>query len=238
MRYALLSDIHSNWEALERAVMHLEKEKVDAYWVLGDSVGYGANPNECLEWVLENARVNLLGNHEQAAVDPQIREWFTDEARTAIEWTAKVLMPEYKTAIQKLNFLHITPFLTAAHGSPDTPEEYRYLLCFKDARPSFNAFETPICFVGHTHIPSLITESSETFQYLRPGRYPLERNERYIINPGSLGQPRDRDPRLAFGIFDDKSWTFEIVRLEYDNQTAADKIVKAGLPSYLATRLL
>ena len=238
MRYAILSDIHSNWEALERSLDYLAKEKIDEVWVLGDSVGYGANPNECFGWVLEKTRVALLGNHEQAVVDPGLRDWFTGDARRAIEWTAGVLKPEHQQRIKSLNFLHVASPLTAAHGSPDKPEEYRYLFSFEDARPSFRAFETPICFVGHTHVPSLFIESTESANYLSPGSYPLTRDERYIVNPGSVGQPRDQDPRLAFGIFDDETWTFELVRLEYDNQKAARKIREAGLPLFLAARLL
>ena len=238
MRYAILSDIHSNWEALETALDYLAKEKIDECWVLGDSVGYGADPNECLGWVLEKAKVALLGNHEQAVVDEKLRDWFTGDARTAIEWTAKVLKSEHKNRIQKLNFIHIASSLTAAHGSPDQPEEYRYLFSFEDARPSFRAFQTPLCFVGHTHLPSLFTESTEFSRYLPPGSYELKKGERYILNPGSVGQPRDRDPRLAFGIFDDAAWTFELVRLKYDNEKAARKIQEAGLPLFLAARLL
>lgn len=238
MRYALFSDIHSNWEALETALEYLSKEKIDEYWVLGDCVGYGANPNECFCWVLENARVALMGNHEKAVLDVELRDWFNPDARRAIEWTADVLKKEYQNKIPRLNYLHITPSTTLAHGSPDEPEEFRYLFSFRDARSSFRSFETPICFVGHTHVPSLFTESAETATYLTPGNYRLKREERYIVNPGSVGQPRDRDPRLAFGIFDDEDWTFELVRLEYDNQKAASKIRKAGLPAFLADRLL
>lgn len=238
MRYAILSDIHSNWEALEAALGYLSKEKIDEYWILGDSVGYGANPNECFGWVLEKARVALLGNHEQAVVDPKLRDWFTGDARRAIEWTAGILKEEYQRKIAGLNYLHAASSLTAVHGSPDKPEEYRYLFSFEDARPSFRALETPICFVGHTHLPSLFTESTESARYLSPGSYELKKGERYILNPGSIGQPRDQDPRLAFGIFDDETWAFELVRLKYDNEKAARKIQEAGLPLFLAARLL
>lgn len=238
MRYAVFSDIHSNWEALAAALEYLSKEKIREYWVLGDSVGYGANPNECLSWVLKNSRAHVMGNHEQATIDPLLRDWFNDDARTAIDWTAAVLKGEYKKEIAGLRYLYITPSATLVHGSPHEPEEFHYLFSGSDAYSSFQAFETPVCFVGHTHIPSRFTESSGEAEYLPPGRYPLKKRERYILNPGSLGQPRDRDPRLSFGIFDDKDWSFEVVRLKYDNQKAAAKIRKAGLPSYFATRLL
>ena len=238
MRHAIFADIHSNWEALERALDYLRGEKVDKVCVLGDTIGYGANPNECFGWMIQSAEVALLGNHEKAITNPELLEHFNPDARQASEWTAGVLKPEYQKKILELRYLHINLFSTMAHGSPDNPQEFRYLFSSEDARSSFHAFETPLCFVGHTHVPSLFSEAHESVRYLPPGNYQLERNERYILNPGSVGQPRDRDPRLAFGIFDDKQWTFELVRLEYDNQKAADKIRKAGLPAYLADRLL
>jgi len=238
MKYAVLSDIHSNWEALETAIDYLSKEKIKDYWVLGDCVGYGANPNECLCWVFKKAAVALMGNHEKAAVDPEMRNGFNSYARTAIEWTAEVLEEKYRQKIPELRYLHITPSVTLAHGSPNDPDEFRYILSLKDAQASFRAFETPIGFVGHTHIPSRFTESSGDAEYLGPARYPLNKKERYILNPGSVGQPRDQDPRLSFGIFNEEDWSFEIVRLQYDNKKAAEKIRKAGLPSYLADRLL
>ncbi len=238
MRHAVLADIHSNWEALETALHYLKKQKIDEYWVLGDTVGYGANPNECFGWMIQNAQVTLAGNHERAVVDPEVLEWFNPDAREAAEWTARTLKPEYRKKIEELPYLHINLFGTIAHGSPDHPRKFRYLLSFEDARPSFDAFETPLCFVGHTHISSIFCEGTQSAGALTPGSYALERNERYILNPGSVGQPRDGDPRLGFGIFDDRQWTFEIVRLEYDNQKAAAKIRKAGLPAFLADRLL
>ena len=238
MKYALFSDIHSNWEALERAREYLDQHRVDEIWVLGDTVGYGANPNECFEWMIQNARVAIMGNHEKAVVDPGLREEFSDNACTAVEWTAEILKPEHQKKIPELRYLHAALFATAAHGSPHEPEKFRYLFSFKDAWPAFCAFKTALCFVGHTHLPSLFMESQGTVQPLPPGRYELERNERYLLNPGSIGQPRDGDPRLSFGIFDDQEWAFEVVRLEYDNQKAADKIRKAGLPAHLADRLL
>ena len=238
MQYAVLSDIHSNWEALECALDCLKKHRVHDYWVLGDTVGYGANPNECFAWAVQNAQVNLTGNHERAIIDPTLLEWFGEDARTAAEWTTRVLSPDLQKKIHDLPYLHITSPATLAHGSPHEPHEFHYLYTMKDARPAFRAFETVLCFVGHTHLPSLFRESSDKVQYLTPGVYELERNEHYILNPGSVGQPRDGDRRLGFGIFDDQAWTFEIVRLEYDNVKASGKIRRAGLPPYLADRLL
>ncbi len=238
MRFALFSDIHSNLEALEKAVEYTQNQKIDFYAVLGDTVGYGANPNECLEWVFQHAEIVITGNHEKAVNDATVREWFNGWALEAIQWTAKVLTPALKRKIDGIPYLKIEHEMTFAHGSPDQPEEFRYLLGFQDTISSFASFQNQICFVGHTHIPACFCEVKRTAAYLRPGVMQLEKNERYILNPGSVGQPRDRDPRLAFGILDTTKQTFEIVRLEYDNRKAAAKIRKAGLPAYLADRLL
>ncbi len=238
MRHAILSDIHSNWEALETALAYLKKERVTEFSVLGDTIGYGANPNECFEWMIQNAHAMVMGNHEKAVVDPELLEHFNSDARSANEWTARVLKLEHKKRIQDLRYLHIRAFATLAHASPDYPDQFRYLFSYEDVRESFHWFETALCFVGHTHIPTLFSQESESAVYLKPGKHELARNGHFILNPGSVGQPRDRDPRLSFGIFDDKNWTFEIVRLDYDNHKAADKIRKAGLPIHLAERLL
>lgn len=238
MRLAIFSDIHSNLEALETAVYHAETQAVEATVVLGDTVGYGANPNECFEWVMHHAVVNLMGNHEKAVIDRTIRQSFNPYAHEAIVWTEEKMDEIFKKKIDGLPYMKIDKEVTFTHGSPDRPEEYRYLLSFEDAAPSFGYFEHRVCFVGHTHVPSCFCQNARTAARLLPGRTQLLPDERYILNPGSIGQPRDRDPRLAYGIFDTAKQTFEIFRLPYDNIKAANKIRKAGLPRYLADRLL
>ena len=238
MRFAIFSDIHANLEALETAVDYAQGRDVERTVVLGDTVGYGADPNACFEWAVQNTSIFLIGNHERGVVDPLFRDWFNDWAREAIVWTAGVMDPALKKTIPDLPYLKIENGLTFAHGSPDDPEKFRYLLTFSDAGPSFSQFENSICFVGHTHIPCCFCLGRHSAEYLKPGTLTLESKERYILNPGSVGQPRDRDPRLSFGIYDDEKRTFEIVRLPYDNEKAAGKIRRAWLPRYLADRLL
>jgi len=238
MRCALFSDIHSNLEALETAVAYAKGQRIDTWVVLGDTVGYGANPNECFEWALQHANLYIVGNHEKAVVEPSFRDWFSEWAREAIIWTDQVMEPRLKKEIPSLPYLKIEKNMTFAHGSPQEPEQFHYLFNFEDAAPSFRSMDNSLCFVGHTHVPSCFCEGRRSVKHLLPGVITLEKGERYILNPGSIGQPRDRDPRLAFGIFDDVEQTFEIVRLGYDNHKAAEKIRKAGLPAYLADRLL
>jgi len=238
MRLALFSDIHANLEALETAVSHISDKKIGRVVVLGDTVGYGASPNECLEWVLKKAETVLTGNHERAVLDPLIRSWFNAWAREAIEWTENVLDARFKKKINGLPYVRQDSGLFFAHGSPDTPEEFRYLMSYQDAKPSFASFQDHVCFVGHTHVPCCFCEGEKSADQLKPGTLSLKKDERYILNPGSVGQPRDGDSRLAFGIYDDEANTFEIVRLNYDNEKAGLKIRKAGLPVYLADRLM
>ena len=239
MRFAVFSDIHANWEALEQAAAHSESLGIRKWVVLGDTIGYGANPNECFRWAQDHAAFHLMGNHEKAIVDPSIRSWFQDTARIAIEWTAQEMDPALKKEIEAMTYLKTEGGLTFAHSSPDNPEDFRYILSERDAEVSFKRSEARICFIGHTHVPACFVETKkELSSYLAPGKLKLDPQERYLLNPGSVGQPRDRDPRLSFGIFDEAEGTFEIVRLPYDNQKAAAKIRRAGLPAYLADRLL
>lgn len=235
---AIFADIHGNWEALETAVQYVKARGIREWLVLGDTVGYGADPNRCLEWVLNHAAVVLMGNHEKAVIDPRLREWFSEDARAAILWTEQVLADDFKKAIHDLPYVYLAKKWSLAHGSPDHPEEFRYLFDDEDARSSFRTMEKAVCLVGHTHIPACFSENRHAGTYLKPGLLHLRPGERYILNPGSIGQPRDYDPRLSFGIYDPDEETFEIVRLPYDNKSAADKIRAAGLPPFLADRLL
>ena len=240
MKYAIISDIHSNWEALERAYEEIEKKAVDEIVCLGDAVGYGANPSECLALICKVSSEIIMGNHDRAVEDVKLRDEFNDWAREAIEWTANVLNPEEKKQIRKFSpiVIDIERNITWTHGSAHEPDEFHYLFNEADVRHSFKVLETDFCFFGHTHIPSLFSKKSAEARYLTAGIYQLTKAERYLINPGSIGQPRDRNPRLGFAFFDSDRLTLEIVRLDYDNKKAADKIRKAGLPAYLADRLL
>lgn len=240
MNYAIISDIHSNLEALECAYTEIKNRKVDHVICLGDVVGYGANPAECLKLVREISQEIIMGNHDRAVEDIELRVYFNDWAREAIEWTASVLSPTEKRQIRDFLPLVINreENVTWTHGSVDEPDEFHYLFSEDDARPSFKLLETDFGFFGHTHVPSLFAGKSHETRYLPAGSYQLSRGERYLINPGSVGQPRDRNPKLSLALFSSDQLTLEIVRLDYDNQKAAQKIRKAGLPVYLADRLL
>ncbi len=240
MKFAVISDVHSNLEALECTLSEIKKRGSDKIICLGDAVGYGANPSECLAIFRSSVDVVIMGNHDQAIFDIPFRDYFNPRARRALEWTAEVLSEQEKRQIK--DFLPVTidqtHQVTWAHSSIHEPLDYHYIFTQEDASPSLEILKTNFCFFGHTHFPSLFSAEENKSQYLPAGIYQLKKNSRCLINPGSVGQPRDKNPKLSFAFFDSESLKLEIVRLAYDNVKAADKIRKAGLPEYFAERLL
>jgi len=238
MRYAIYSDTHSNLEALTTFLNYSLSHHIDHYWMLGDIVGYGANPQQVSDKVFEISNIVIQGNHDKAIVDDALLEWFNDAAKQALLWTRTQLDSQTKEKLAHLPPIYIHKNITLAHGSPDRPEEFPYIDEWEEASKAFKAFKTPICFVGHTHLPQIFSERKKISGYLKEGTYQLSRDDRYIISCGSVGQPRDMDTRLSFGIYDDKNHTIELVRLPYAKEEAAKKIRVAGLPRFFADRLL
>jgi len=230
VRLAIISDIHGNLEALTTAFDFIKKHGVDEIICLGDVVGYGANPNECLSAVRERCSVILLGNHDAAAIDLAVADQFTINARLSAIWTNSVLLKEHKEFLETLPLTKSRSEILLAHGSPYEPEEWHYIISEYEAREAFQSFTEQLCFVGHSHIPVIFSQKGTT-ALVAPG-------DRFIINIGSVGQPRDGNPQLSFGIFDTDSWAYNNIRADYDIPAAAQKIRKAGLPRALADRLM
>ncbi len=235
MTYAILSDIHGNLEALTRALEEAEKRKYDELIVLGDLIGYGPDPNECVELCRQHASVILLGNHDKAALHPEEAEYFNQYAARAVSWTSGRLTDENRTFLAALPLMERRERILFVHASPYLPEEWHYITSRYDADLGFSSCSEEFCFVGHSHIPVIFGTDSVVI----PGEDPvlLTSGDRYIINVGSVGQPRDRDPRLSFGIFDDTENLYQCVRAEYNRDETARKILSANLPSFLANRL-
>ncbi len=229
MRIAIISDIHSNLEALNRALTEIEREKVDDIVCLGDIVGYGANPNECVDIVRNLTTSVLLGNHDEAAIDLTKTEFFNPFARIAAEWTGQTLTEENRGYLGGLGLTLEKHGLFFVHASPVDPGEWNYILTPSDAAENFDAMPVDVGFVGHSHVPEVFCEDLWTKEIVK--------GERFIVNVGSIGQPRDGNPALSFGIFDTDLWSYRNVRLDYDVELAAFKIRKAGLPKNLAERL-
>ncbi len=230
MIIAITSDIHSNLEALTAVLYEIERRKITQIYCLGDVVGYGSNPNECIQMLRERNIPCIAGNHDKAAMKEIDIDDFSEAARTGIIWTRSVLTHE------SIQYLRALPLSLEEHGimfvhsSPDEPQEFRYLIYPEDTFSSYRAFSGSLCVIGHTHRPVVFCEDMVSTQ--------ITHDKKFIVNAGSVGQPRDGDWRACFMLFNTDAWSMEYVRLEYDVNTARQKILSVGLPKKLGDRLL
>ncbi len=242
MRYAIISDIHSNLEALQAVLKAIERLNIDRIICLGDVVGYGPDPNQCIELVTKNCTLILTGNHDYACIDQSELENFTQYAREAIEWTVPKLTAESYQQLASWPFTGEIDNCFLAHANPGDPRSWDYILTLSDARYYFSQFSSEICFIGHSHRPIIFIEQRgqnwPRYHVYTGTSLALESPHRYIINVGSVGQPRDSNPAAAFGILDTDQQLFEEIRVTYDVQKTYQKIISAGLPEFLANRLL
>jgi diadenosine tetraphosphatase ApaH/serine/threonine PP2A family protein phosphatase len=243
LRYLVLSDIHANLEALETVLAAApEGGTWDRVLVLGDLVGYGADPNGVIACVRAlNPLAVIRGNHDKAACGVDDASAFNHLARQAAEWTYETLTDEHRTWLRELPAgpAVIDDGLEICHGAPFDEDAYIF-----DGRDAARAFETstrPLCLFGHTHLPVIFLQSASRFEGTVPEgetyTLPLEPGIRYLVNPGSVGQPRDGDPRAAFAIYDGEKRELALRRVEYPVAEAQQKITAAGLPVSLANRL-
>lgn len=230
MKYAIISDIHANLEALKKAMSIIEEKHVDEIICLGDVVGYGANPNECVDIVRSRCSAVILGNHDEAALDPMGPHDFNPIAQKAIEWTAGQLTDENRSFLSSRPMAEKKEDILLVHSSPASPELWDYVINADDAVAAIQHFEEKICFIGHTHVPGIFSPHGRAKS--------ISTTEQHLVNVGSVGQPRDGNPMLAFGIFDSTAWEYELIRSVYDIQGAAEKILNAGLPRELGFRLM
>lgn len=238
MRLAIISDIHGNLAALEAVIEEIEKQKVDKIICLGDVVGYGPEPVECLQVVREKASVVLMGNHDYACIYRPEMFFFNHFARHAIEWTLKILDEKSLEFINQFPFRHSEADLLFVHANPYRPEGWDYVLSIDDAIYYLSKFEEKICFIGHSHLPQIyVADDNSKFSLLEQRELIFDKNSRYIINVGSVGQPRDGNPAASFGIVDLEKGIYENVRVAYDIEKEIKQFEKAGLPAFLAQRL-
>lgn len=237
MRYAILSDIHGNLEALD-AVLADAATHADGLLCLGDIVGYGADPAACIERVAERAQAVVAGNHEHGVAGLLGLAWFNPGAQAAVKWTRGRLDGDHRAWLASRPLVLEVDDATLVHASPARPAEWDYLVSSDDGFEAFVAFTTRLCFVGHSHRPAVWSiGSSGPAHEPGPGEVALERGRRYIVNVGSVGQPRDRDPRAAYAVWDMDDRRVSIRRVSYDVAAARRKIVGARLPRFLADRL-
>lgn len=248
LKYLILSDIHGNLEALRAVLAHARRKRRDRVLFLGDAVGYGASPNQVVEILRSMGRslVAVRGNHDRAALDPE-RETvlFNQHARDAALWTARTLTPGNRRFLAALPAgpREVAGDVSISHGSPADEDEY--LFSEIEAAMAFQVTESPVVLFGHSHVPCLFElsvgpEGNQVLASLLRGSRvvaDLDRERRYLLNPGSVGQPRDRDPRASYGIFDTEARRFTLYRVPYDLEGARRRIATAGLPAVLGDRL-
>jgi diadenosine tetraphosphatase ApaH/serine/threonine PP2A family protein phosphatase len=240
MKYGILGDIHGNLSALRAVLDALEKEKVDVLLSVGDVVGYGAAPRECIALLRELDAVVVKGNHDAACVGELDILYFNNYARSAVRWTQTILTEGDSRWLSSLPLFVDLEHASVAHGTYCHPELFDYVQSTTDADPSLDAMQLPVCFVGHTHYPvTLLRLRDDPLRtaYTEDTEIDLSESHRALINVGSVGQPRDEDPRAAYAVFDSERERACIHRVPYDIEREAARIRGAGLPSALADRL-
>ena len=239
MRALIVSDVHSNLEALQAVLSDAEdRGGFDQIWSLGDLVGYGPDPGPCVDLIRRHDGVAVAGNHDLAAVGKLGTEAFNDYAAAAVRWTSGQLGEEQRSYLRELPLRAETHDFTLVHGSPRDPV-WEYVVTPRSAAENFRYFDTGRCLVGHSHIPFICRPRDGTAVF---GPFPLDEavpldSGRAIVNPGGLGQPRDGDPRTTYAVYDTDAGAVYRHRVDYDIASTQEKIVEAGLPPFLALRL-
>ncbi len=244
-RIALISDVHGNLEALDAVLRDIATDHVDRVVCLGDIVGYGPDPGRCVEVIFTVCDKMVLGNHEEALLRVGVLDTFNPRARQALDITRQMLTDEHMSMLDSMPDVAKIDELTIAHASFG-PVQYEYLATEDAVNRSFEGMRTKFGAVGHTHIPgvfsrevSILGDASEPVFEIMLGstNVPIRDNTRAIMNPGSVGQPRDRNPDASWGIFDTEEMRFEIRRVAYDVDATQAKIVRLGMPSFHGERL-
>lgn len=243
MRYLILSDMHGNWEAFAAVLRHVKRKRFDVTLVLGDLVGYGAGPNQVVEAVrnLEGEVYVVRGNHDKVVAELEDGSNFNQPALAAARWTTERLTPGNLRYVRELpkGPVEINGEIHICHGSP--LDEDAYVFSIYDAYEIFTHYPAPLVFFGHTHIPSRFVLHSQGIEVAvvedSTSVLTLEAGKRYLLNPGSIGQPRDRDPRAAYLTYDSETRTVRWQRIDYAIEKAQERIVRSGLPKVLADRL-
>ena len=238
MLYGICSDIHSNATAFKAVLESMHDNGVERRICLGDIVGYGVDTDECVNLVKENMDVCLIGNHDSVAVRYESSAGFNPYAKQAIEWTQKNLSKESVAFIRSLPYIHEENDICFVHASPLSPADWVYVTDLEDALNAFDHFSERYCFVGHTHSPVIIASRPLAIpKILDEYEYVIANTERLLVNVGSVGQPRDRDPRACWCLLDTKTKCVRLIRVEYDIRETQNRMKKQGMPSFLIDRL-
>jgi len=237
MRYAIVADVHGNLAAFQAVLKDIEERGgADEVWCLGDIIGYGPDPGECIALLRQLPHLCVAGNHDWAAIGKVDISDFNPDAAQACRWTATQLTPEDVRYLENLPLALRRDDFTIVHGSPRQPI-WEYVLSTQSAKANLSYFETRFCLIGHSHVPLVFEDVGETCLL---GELPAELKlgeNRLIINPGGVGQPRDGDPRAAYAIYDERDNTIRHYRVPYDIEATQERMARWGLPHFLAMRL-
>lgn len=239
MRYAVIADIHSNLAAFAAVLKDIkQKGGVDEIWCLGDIVGYGPDPHECIELLRQYKHVCVAGNHDLAAIGKIDTALFNLDAAAACQWTARQLSPDDIKYLENLPLTIEKDDFTLVHGSPREPI-WEYVVSISIAARNFDYFKSKYCLVGHSHEPAVFKDENGNCLALKlsPGIGLVLGEHRMIINPGGVGQPRDGDPRASYAIYESEGRVIRLYRITYDISATQDRMMKARLPIQLVTRL-
>jgi predicted phosphodiesterase len=236
MKFAIIADIHANLEALTVVLADIKEQKCTHYACVGDVVGYGANPKECLKIVRDLGMPVVKGNHDEYCSMEEQLDGFNAHAAEAVNWTRKQLNDDERQWLRDLKYFRLVTSFSMVHATLDGPQRWGYVFDKLAAAASFTYQNTAVCFFGHTHVPVAFIRDT----MVRGGTYSkfkVDPSKKYFVNVGSVGQPRDNNPKAAYVVYDVDEGVIELRRLEYDIAAAQKKILDAGLPPRLAERL-
>lgn len=238
MKIALVSDIHGNLEALQAVLSDIESKKVDKIFCLGDVIGYGCDPKACLDLVDKRCVVKLVGNHEYLFLGLTASDHYNSNALESFQWTRQQLDDHEINLIENYEVDHVHDNVYLVHASPFEPTKWNYILNPHEAQRAFESLKQNVCFFGHSHLPMIFTESPDGLPRLQTGHdITIDPEERYLINVGSVGQPRDNDSRASYVNYDFETYDITFERVEYDYELTQQKMAKASLPQTLIERL-
>ncbi|MBN3040873.1 MAG: metallophosphoesterase family protein [Candidatus Omnitrophica bacterium] len=237
MRYGIFSDVHSNLEAFKVVSDYLKRSKLDRLIFIGDIIGYGPRPAECISLLRDINPVLVTGNHEWGILDKLALSYFNPDARASLVWTRKQITSADIKYLSSFSLSYENEELICVHGSLSKPDKFYYIASMHEAELSFSLMQHQICFVGHSHRAGIYSLSDGFVVSLNQRQIDIEPEKKYIVNVGSVGQPRDMNNRASVCVYDSSAKTLRIDRLEYNLQATASEILKLNLPSALANRL-
>lgn len=237
MRYAFIADVHSNLEALTAVLADIATVAPDRIVNLGDVVGYGPEPRECIALLREKQVPMIAGNHDLAVCNRLSPQYFHSEAQASVRWTQDAITEEDRAYLSGLSLLGESDLFMAAHGTFYRPELFEYIMSVFDAQVSFESFESAFGFVGHSHVPAMFVLDGDRIEILQQPETPVPKPRRAIVNVGSVGQPRDGNPQAAYALFDTETRIITFRRVVYDVERTMRKILATRLPPVNAYRL-